>query len=404
MDASIDSPPDANRADAAPLDAPDEGAAGDDWPGWRRLVELDAKCIVDIPKDISSVPPLTWIACPAEISNCQAVDVTGWLQPNAGTTRVVAGAWGAQNAKWLVVENFMTSTSWQITAYDVATNKALAAWRNESASGCSAFAMGGVTKLVMIDQAHFAYSAGTPTELMSAPKTFARLTPLPTGNVNGQPVASDTTLAIPVYPPMRIARVAMDPNTFVSSSLAALQDPVVWQDDVYAWEYQPPSGWPRYLRLNNDGSTTPFIDRKTRSVARLAIDGKQLWWIEADGSTPGDLYPTSVEVWTAPYSNDGSIVIANAVKAASFSGVRLTVANGAGIGVFNDIYYVFDGMIGTTYLVRGSDKKTKSVGPWPNYVMNGPVFVTQNELWGSLGKLPSGPGAMTLIRVQLGAW
>lgn len=206
-------------------------------------------------------------------------------------------------------------------------------------------------------------------------------------------------MAIPIYPPRTVVRVSLRDNTYVKTLTGQPEDPfVIWNDDVYAEEYHSPTGWQRYLRVDPDGTLVPFIDRQMRSVSRLATDGKRLWWLEADGAYPGDLDPPSVEVWTAPYTNDGKTAMATATKVTTLTGPRLNQPEPS--VVINDIYFFFGGQTDSpVYLTRGSDFKTKvfPILAAGKYYMD-PVWTDGVELWGRL--LPD----TGFVRVKIGAW
>ena len=133
------------------LDAPMftcDASAGDsglvsDWPGWRRLTEVDPCCVADIPLDVAAlVPTLEWISCADGSANCLEMKVAplGSAPPYISQTDVSRGASGAP-VHILVGHQIDSRPSFEVDIYDFATRAPLAAWRSrpDHETNCGVF-------------------------------------------------------------------------------------------------------------------------------------------------------------------------------------------------------------------------------------------------------------------------
>src|SRR5262249_314049 len=108
-----------------------EGAVPEDWPGWRRLIELDPKCKIDIPKDVSTLTAIKWITCDSKYvitDPCQQIDTTGWRTDNK--IQVIADVFDvSEDQSLMLISNFIDDFTGQNTIYRQADWRPVAAWR-----------------------------------------------------------------------------------------------------------------------------------------------------------------------------------------------------------------------------------------------------------------------------------
>lgn len=391
-------PTDANEHEAGPADG-----STSDWTGWRRLVEFDPQCVVDVPVDVTTaLPPIKWIPCTNLLSSCQQIDTsTGWRTDN--DTNFVSDAKVNATGNRITIARLVTLTIAEFDVYSFPEFAPIAAWRSFGGSGCNVKAFGAPNTLALFatDSAgRYATASGVPPSVVNSP-AFDVLQP--TFNLATDILqtfgASDKTLAFDLAPAGQIVRQSAGSSSYVRTKGETLFVPLVSGNDVYAWQEYGPAGWSREFRVDPDGSTTVFREVPQHKVGAMTTDGATIWWIEAYGlSDPTNLIQPTTDVFSAPYTSDPVTLGSTASKVGSLSNARFSMLS----ATFNGILAYTTNT--TTYLIRKSDAKTRQVSQGTGQFATVPIYVSDTDWYAVQTSWGNGPHVTSLTKTQLSSW
>jgi hypothetical protein len=216
-------------------------------------------------------------------------------------------------------------------------------------------------------------------------------------SLSQQAWSSDGTLAFDLEPAKVIARV--DANKTTLSKGLQLTFPTVVGSDVYAVDQTGTDGWARIMRVNADGSQTVYRAVSNHRVATPASDGTTMYWTECYGDpNPAHNQQPNVELWSAPYTSDPSVLATTATKVANLGtncvwDLQQLAQNG--------LFFAVSGS--NNYVYRKSDGKVLPFSNGPNRTTWYPLFVSQTEYW-SIESISFGANGVGFTRLGLDAW
>ena len=113
----------------------DDSGPLSDWVGWRRLVEFDPNCVVDVPIDpTKALPTIKWVACTNGTPGCQQIDTTGWRED--ADTNFISDAKVNLTGNRITIARLVTLTEAEFDIYSFPDFAPIAAWRSFGGSGC----------------------------------------------------------------------------------------------------------------------------------------------------------------------------------------------------------------------------------------------------------------------------
>ncbi len=250
-------------------DAPDPGACdggpGEDWPGWRRLVEFDPCCPIDIPINVEKeLAPFAWKPCETGTPNCQQLDVPKYLANGEGALR---GTRVSTDGRYVELARFAnTDHDSEKDVYDVQQAQPVGAWRSLGKSYCSAGPFLGSKKIAILadrgippNQIDTAFAHGSLPQVLTQP-AFAHLSPPVQTLLTdiGFVSISDSLITFDVRPAFRVVRLQPGDTGYVKTPVdPPLLYPHAHDTDVFAWNEKGTDGWSREFRVNLDGRV-PF--------------------------------------------------------------------------------------------------------------------------------------------------
>lgn len=385
----------------------DDGAVVSDWPGWRRLKELDPACVVDVPMDPSTaLPKLSWRACTDGRANCLEVDTTGF---RPGPATIFFGR-GWTNGPLTSVARLVTDLVSEVDVIDRNLGTFVTGIRRTAPPACSSgYVLGPSTAVLLgFDSAgRYALAHGTLQLLTTAPVPIASfqvsISMFGSVSVDETNAANDKLLAFDLQPAGRVVRVPLsNPSARTLSNPGKfLAHPSVVEDDVYIIEQDGTGdGWSRIVRMDPDGTLVPWRAVPNHRVRALAYDAGTVYWSECYGlADPKNLAQPNVEVWSAPYTRDPSVLAQTAQKLADLPGAyclydeQVIAQNGIFLAVSS----------ANQYAVRSSDKKVLTFQNGGTRLSWYPLVITQAEYW-SIEAVANGPRGVALTRLALPAW
>jgi hypothetical protein len=377
-----------------------DGGVISDWPGFRRLTEFSPCCHLDIVTDASTLTQMTWTACDNGTSGCQqwAAPSGDWFADTLQVSRRPDGT-----PALLETTLNVGGTTFESPIYDLNTSATVGGWRVDTLSGCFADLNPAGPNLGFFGCTDaYAPCFGASGSFGSLPAALKALTvPQPVGGLQTS-AASSTRFAFDIQPYGWIEQWPFDSGTVIQSSNttgAALLFDFIEGDDVYARSVHGATGWSQEYRVAGDGSVMLFRSKDNTHIESMTTDGTTLAWCEAYGaSTPTNQQPT-VEVWTAPYTNDPAILAATAKKL-----TPLPTAVWCGLGIAFQGYYA--ARINATYdtvdVVRLADGATQQVAAGPGWLFGQLGLVSSTEFLSEVGLIKG--GGARFARYTLGAW
>jgi hypothetical protein len=382
--------PDAGGEDASDT-APDVGrettsSASSDWPGWRRVSGVNDYCVVDVPSSLS-VPPLSWTPCSDGTPDCTEME----LGPENSLGKMMTSHDVDGRPALLAITRVLGNSreDVEVDLYEVETGQAAAAFRFRVTSYTlcdpDLFIDGHAATLVVQDRISddILFARASPATLMLGRQKLARLmTGVPKGTGLFQVAgASDSTFAFDLQPVGTIHRARLDGSDYVTTigrgGPHRLLD-LVERDGVFA-KADRGSGWREEHVFGADGSPQVLRANATAHVGAFATDGINIGWTEsfASDSTIG-VKPSSVEIWTAPYTANPQTLAATARRIAVVNALRPPSP-----AVLNGDYYVAN-TGAALEVTRISDGMRRTLVPRPGWQLSWLHGVTSDELWTSV--------------------
>lgn len=399
--------PDASVADTGGLDTSWwDGGPVSDWSGWRRLTEIDPNCVLDVPLDVTTaLPTINWVPCDNGNAACKQINTTGWT-PNVEVFRGAAVSPNADKFMMLWARApIQQDNEFEWDVYSLPAFTPLAAWRQRYGGLLCAINVGFTpNEIVTIYKTNPGpkTEVGSAQTLMTSPMLTAYSPDVLDGTSWDSFAASDTTIAFRIAQLTRIVRAPVGAPTYTNTQGMRLAVPQVFGNDVFAWnEYGSGDGWSRVVRVNADGSTTPFIAAPQKQVSSgAASDGKTWYWSYSYGSTDPATNPQpTTEIWTAAYTNDPTTLAATQTKVLTMPSGASGSVNGVAIGG----YYAFQVTQNETYTLQGATGKVQTVGNFSNRRCWNVVWASPSELW-CIEQIIPGPDGVAFTRTALAPW
>ena len=419
-------PPDHNYdyTDAADVDAgscsppPSSDGLVHDWPGYRRLTEVDPCCPFDMLEDLGNATPYKWVACPTDAGGCLRFDMpTNDTNSGAGiAATIVRDELGSGKYLWLDRGGLLPVDDFEQTVYDMSSGRVIAAWRAGDSFACrAASAPAPSSDHTLIVEPFFANGFGHPLNFVVGKGTTGGL--WEAGSVQGVVLnasrlwtdarySSTQQLALSFQPDSPaivtcdLARDAGFNSACVSANLASVSPATLLLDfsegdTLFAQSIYGTTGWQQEYVIDSKGNVALLRGRSNAHVGSMRTDGTNLIWLETQGSVNFNDPQTISEVWSAPLTGDPSMLAAKAKKVAT-----LPVAGPPGNAVAYNGYYLIYARP-NQYVVRLSDGAILNSPVVPNpYTPYGFVYVSATEVW-LFGR---GPLSNDLFRMTLPPW
>ncbi len=390
--------------------APSDGGAISDWPGWRRLQEVDPNCFLDVPIDVKAqMPTLQWVPCATGQKGCQQIDTSSWNAP----TSIFANGRISRDGQYLffIREFDAQGADFAKYIYHLPDLQPLAAWRAKISSLDYCDARPTFTE----DQTAVLYrfpvrstkpafhkvQLGQSAALVESPNPTLLLPSFPGTEMYESFEASDTAFAFSLTS-YSVVRGTWGSSNYVRTSWPQrLASVIVAGNDVFAWnERGSGDGWHREARVDSDGSVSVFRGVASHHMLGFASDGVRWFWTEAYGGGGPTVPQPSVDIYSAPFTNDPSILDATKKKLLTFPpGSPFYYDTLA----FNGLY-IFQPNPSETDIVRASDGARKIVTQGGNHWCGTPLYATTSELWCIENVSPQGPDGVALTRLALDPW
>jgi hypothetical protein len=383
-----------------------------DWPGWRRLTELDSCCEVDVPLDIkAAIPAFDWKPCQNGRPNCMQVDNVKYNSRGAGELRnVMPSRVGDQIALGIEVEvtsdPVTVTTEWRVV--DRVSGVAVGAWRSRTSpdSDCLVGPNFGISTATLLgsiaipNSIKFFLATDTPATLTSTPKFYFLTEALNPFEIPEGMSVSDTTIVYDQQTRGRFVRTKPNTSTYVlTTTPPQLVNPYVHKDSAFGRDQRGNAGWSQYWRVNPDAALTLFRAKANTHITALTSDLDTLYWAESWGGNnvdPND--QPHVEIWTAPFTDDPTTLAMTAKMLAKLDGIRRPGEMMAQSG-----FVGLQSSNSTAYIVRKSDGAVTTIAPYVNGESVGvPAYVSQTEVLVPV-HLAMDP-ANVLMKITLGNW
>ncbi len=246
---------------------------------------------------------------------------------------------------------------------------------------------------------------GTPDTIATSTRTLAPPGSVPSFQTS---LASATRMAFDVQPGGLIEQWPFDAATLTASTNttgAALLLDFLEGDDVYAWSIYGTAGWMQEYRVTADGKVVLFRSKPNTQISGMGSDGTTIVWCESYGSTSASQQEPTVELWSAPYTNDPTVLATTAKKVVS---LPFTYACSSDPVVFQGYFASTTLPFKTTVVIRLSDgaiQQVSSGAGWgfANYALVGPT-----ELWSTMNVEDDagniGFSNVAFARYTLGPW
>ncbi len=378
-----------------------DGGPISDWPGWRRVTELDPCCKVDVALDIGSIlPPLTWVACTNGLPNCLQLK-DDWLDALPGVAAAAVTQDSREPTKFLVLARTLSMTENEQDVYDLSSGSPLAGWRKRLDGTCLVLVAGSSDQITVLGDVFASglyASTGSPGSIATLPH-FEKFAGIQTNGLGIHQVkASNTTFALDDEPAGVVFRGAVGSKTVQAarSPHPPLFLEAVYGDDVYAESEHGTANWGQSYRVDADGSVVLIRSNANAHVGGLRSDGATLFWTETYGTQDVNGTQSRAEVWAAPYTRDTTQLASTARLLATITDPMLGVTLYATAG--NGIYAFMTSLSRPAWVVRASDGAVKPVDPGPaSSRFLEPVMLTPTELW-----ITGGETHLHLRRYSLG--
>lgn len=408
-DGSEDHSVGAKKKDAEPDNTIDAG------PGWRPYTEIPG-CDLQVATNLQSPAfSIRWIACPGNGAACLQADTIDWGQGIEGAPARITFAKASPKQDYFFLAHSVPLPSFQEVIYTLPSFTPVQAWLLSETGSCDLVKFFGDQKGAMLQilPSVKMFAAGGLPGVFTSP-TYAALTPpVQQGQNTAFWSMSDTTVSFDIQPQHSVARLPFGQTNYVRTTTGKLSEPIVVADDVFAHDEYGNNGWDQIVRVNADGSITPFRSAPQRHVTMFRADANRMVWVETFGDSNFQNFDQpNAELWGAPYTNDPTTLGTTAKKIATLPGVR----TGWGDARYFSGYYAVvpmltDNVRSTLYVVRVADGYVKTidvnalVGPdnVHPYMLARIASVSQTEVIGILSQVNWSP-IFGLVKLQLGAW
>jgi len=391
-----------NPGDACP--PPLDAGTLSDWPGFRRLTELDPCCPTDVALNPAQVaPPVTWVPCPSNATGCVQMPA-GWNSAYTQFSDIEISVAEDGAPAYMHVLRLLSQTQGEHDIYSFPAGSPLGAWRviYGSLSCETATIVGGASATIYAFVNGGAptgtfVAAAAPASLAAAPR-FVRIgSDLLLAGIQSTG-SSETTFGFDLGGGA-IGRAPLDGGSSYVTAAGPGQVSVAFvsRGDVFAQSNYGTAGWGQIYVMQPNNSLVLLRSNTNAHVSAIATDGPDVYWGETFGSMDLSAQQHDTQVWTAPYTDDPVQLATTARQIADIPGTtlpQLAIAFGG--------HYAFWTSSGT-YVVRASDGAVV-VAPKPiGYQYQQLVYVTDTELWAVMAN-SAGATGVAFARVTLGPW
>jgi hypothetical protein len=399
----------------------DDAGVVHDWPGFRRMSEIDPCCPFDVAQDLSVAAPYKWIPC-GDAGGCQQLDIPFVANGEApvlfaSVTRSVSGL-----SKLYLRREYLPGPSSETTVYDLASGSVDGLWRYSDApdnSRCIVELVGSVNDEAVL-LANLWPTPIEPTTLNVVARGTAKS--LASSSVAAHPLlnsgvyltnlgySSTQRLALDYQSPgyqMLTCDLSADAATpcvaanLLSVMPAKLLFEFIEGDTIFAKSNSGTTGWGQEYVIDAMGKVALFRSRPNAHVFGTCSDGKSLAWTETYGSVNPLDPQTLTEVWSAPFTSDPAVLANTAKKIAVLPNASMS----DDVKCFNG-YYAW--ARNDLYVVRLSDGAlVTATSSWPpKFRDHGLLYVTSTEVWDEAEGPMGDAGAIgnAIMRFKLPAW
>lgn len=372
-----------------------------DWPGFRRLTELDPCCPTDVALDATkTAPPVQWIPCLNGAAGCLEMKA-GWNGVGGQFSGAQVSTDPAGSPANLYIYRRLANTEGEEDIYGFGTMSPLGAWR--PAIGSTACFTETVIAGFSATTVAFVNSGAPPGTFVasSAPASLAASphfvsvanTNLMLRYLQGLG-SSETTLGFDLGPSIWLGRAPLDGGGYTTAVVPGqVSLAFVSRDDVFGQSTHGAAGWGQVYVFQPNNALVLLRGNPSAHVTGVATDGPNLYWAETYGSTDIQAQQTDTQIWTAPYTDDPTQLAATARQIADIKNSYVPYQAIA-----------FGGYYATAlYVVRVADGAVLPAPSAGTYTYWDLVYVTGSELWAIMGE-PHGPNGIAFARVQLAPW
>ncbi len=391
-EAGFDGPP-IYTGDACP--PPLDAGIISDYPGFRRLTELDPCCASDVAIDPAQAePPIAWVPCVNGAAGC--TEMPGGDSVDLAQVSVAPDG----TPGYLLLYRRLSANGLEneadIYAFSTLTPQAATWFSGGSTTSmlpCETLTAVGETSATVLGFDYIGAPVGSylmngPPSSFSAVPPFVQVasTDLTLDGLQGWG-SSDTTIGFDLSFGGALGRVSMDGGGFASGAVpGGVGFTFASRADVFGVSSLGTAGWGQIYVLQPDGTLTLFRSNPNAHVTGIATDGPNLYWAETYGSTNNNALQTDSQIWTAPYTDDPTVLAATARQVADIPNTYVPYQAVAFGGLYATI----------AYAVRSSDGAFVPVPTAGNYQIRQVVYVTESDVWAIMY------GAFA--RVQIGQW
>ena len=402
----------------------DDAGVVHDWPGFRRLSEIDPCCPFDVAQDLSLAVPYKWVACAdTDGGGCQQLDIP--FGPNGETPDLrtsMTRSTGGGGRLYLLRLSVPPDGADETIVYDIATGAVEGVWRlsNGPTNGrCNEAIIGSVDNkaLMMVTlyptalehDALNRVAVGTIKSLSASPIAVHDLPNTGVDWGNMLPYSSTERLGLEYlnnnYKMLTCDLSGDAANPCVKVNLASVSALLLFDfiegDTIFATSNYGTTGWEQEYVVDPKGTVSLFRSNPKAHIDGTCSDENTIVWTETYGSVNSSDPQALTEVWSAPFTSDPSTLASTAKKIAvlpkpSISN-RVKCFNGYYAWARNDLYVVrlSDGAI-----VTGPNWFLKPKGDQL------PLYVTSTEVWENVrGPVDdAGTFGYRLMRFTLPVW
>lgn len=326
------------RDSGGALDSGGADACGvtSDWPGFRRVTELDPCIMNDVLVDPDAGFSLAWEDCPdGGMPGCKSAPlletVPGWNPPYA-TARVDAYAThddAGSGSIMMVVQLDMEAggtSKFQWDVFDIKTQAPLAEWRQQEGPDSTYFAVPhavegidrGVAYIASVPARGSVAAFGPAASLGTSNPMVKTWTPFPQAGLDAHVSAAWTLFS---DSPSRFCINATGQCGLYNNYLPGGSTEFGWHDLMFG--YGPVNGWLAEVVLSLSAPAIVLRAVADTHVWGFRTDGIDMVWNESVGDPNIINNQTNTDVWTAPYTVSPATLAATARKVATLGPGRM---------------------------------------------------------------------------------
>ncbi len=403
----------------------DDAGVVHDWPGFRRLSEIDPCCPFDVAQDLSLAVPYKWVPCgDSDGGGCQQLDIP--FGPNGETPELTVSVTRNINSGsrlYVLRRSLPPDLTYETTVYDMTTKAVEGLWRFSnapSANGrCDVEIVGSVDDKALLMASLFPtalepgtlnrVAVGTIQSLSTSPVAIHDLANTGVDWSNMLPYSSTERLGLEyLYNDYKMLTCDLSGDVAapcvkvnLASAPALLLFDFIEGDTIFATSNYGTTGWEQEYVIDPNGKVALFRANPKAHIDGTCSDGNTLVWTETYGSVNSGDPQTLTEIWSAPFTSNPATLASTAKKIAVLPKAsvsnRVKCFNGYYAWARNDLYVVrlSDGAVvtGPTWFLKPKGDQL-------------PAYVTSTEVWENVHGPVDDAGTFgnRLMRFTLPAW